>query len=170
MTLFTNSFTFSKHAVGVPTLPVYLILLPPTVNRVWFFLRLSLADITENSTVSYIISSILWYFSLSMKNNVFFLSTCPGMPWDSRPISFPDDFPHISRYSGLIRRWLHSIISPVSPSKTAPAISHNNFIGNFRDANCLGVAGVLVSSMDESMTSWVSVLRWDLVLFAGVSP
>ena len=101
---------------------------------------------------------------------MFVSSTLPGMPWAIRPISFLKDFPHTSLYRGLLRRWRYSIISLVSPSKTAPAISHNNFIGNFRDANCLGVAGVLVGSMHESMTSWVSVLHLDLVFFAGVLP
>ena len=95
-----------------------------------------------------------------MKNNVFVPSICPGMPWDSRPISFPDDFPHTSLYRGLIRRWQYSIISPVSPSNTAPAISYNNFIGNFWDAKFLGVAGVSISSIHGSMNSWVSVLFW----------
>ena len=92
------------------------------------------------------------------------------MPWDSRPISFPDDFPHTFLYRGLIHRWRYSSISSVSPSNAAPAISHNNFIGDFREANYLGVAGVTVSSMHEIMTSWVSVLRLDLVLFARVLP
>ena len=94
-----------------------------------------------------------------MKNNVFVPSTRPGMPCASRPISFPDYFPHTYRYRGLIRRWRYSIISLVSPFKTAPAISHNIFIGDFCDANCLGVAGVSVNYMHEIMTSWVSVLR-----------
>ena len=101
---------------------------------------------------------------------MFVTSTRPGMPWASRSISFQNNFTHTSWYRGLIQRCRYYIISPVSPSKTAPAISHNNFIGNFCNANCLGVAGVLVSYMHESMTSWVSVLRLALVFFAGVLP
>ena len=80
------------------------------------------------------------------------------MPWDSRTISFPGDFPHTSLYRGLIRRWQYSIIFLVSPSSTAVEISHNNFIGDFCNANSLWVAGVSVSSVHEIMTSWVSVL------------
>ena len=92
------------------------------------------------------------------------------MTWASWPISFPNDFPHTSLYRGLICRCRYSIIYPVSPFNNAPEISHNNFIGNFCETNCLGVAGVSVSSMHESITSWVSFLRLDLVFFAGVSP
>ena len=105
-----------------------------------------------------------------MKNNVFIPSTCPGMHWASQPISFPNNFTHTSLYRGLIHICRYSIISPVSPSNSAPAISHNNFIGNFRDANCIGVAGVSVSSINESITPWVSVLLLSLVFFSGVFP
>ena len=92
------------------------------------------------------------------------------MPWAGRPISFPNNVPHTSLYRGIIRRWGYSIIYPVMPSNTAPTISYNNFIGNFLEANWLGVAGVSVSSMHDIMTSWVSVLRLDLVFFARLSP
>ena len=92
------------------------------------------------------------------------------MLWSSRPISFPDDFPNMSLYRWLICRWRYSIISPVLTSNTAPAISDNNFIRNFRESNYLGVAGVSVSSMHESMTSWVSVLCLALVFFSGLLP
>ena len=54
-------------------------------------------------------------------------------------------------------------------SRTAPVISHRSFIGNFRDANCLGVASVDVMSMQESMTSCVRVRHCDLVFLAGAS-
>ena len=64
----------------------------------------------------------------------------------------------------------YSIIYPVSPSNTAPDISQNNFTGNFCKANCLGVAGLSVSSTHESITSWVSVLRLALVFSAVVLP
>ena len=105
-----------------------------------------------------------------MKNNVFVPYTCPVIPWSSQPISFPNNFPHTSLYHGLIRRWQYYIISPVYPYNTAPSISHNNLIWDFRYAKFLGVAGVYVSSMHESMTSWVSVLILALVFFAWVSP
>ena len=54
-------------------------------------------------------------------------------------------------------------------SRTAPAISHNNFIGNFLDAKFLGVAGVDVMSMQENITSCVKVLRDARVFQAGAS-
>ena len=105
-----------------------------------------------------------------MKNNVLVPSTRPGMPWASRPISFLNQFHHTSLYHGMIQIWQYSIISPISPSDTDPEISQNNLIGDFRDAKCIGVAGVFVSSMHWSMTSWVSVFRLDLVFFTGLSP
>ena len=54
-------------------------------------------------------------------------------------------------------------------SRTAPKISHRSFIGNFRDANCLGVAGLDAMSMQEYMTSCVRVRLCDRVFLAGAS-
>ena len=46
----------------------------------------------------------------------------PGMPWASRPISFPYECNHVARVLGLVMRCLHSNSSPPSPM-TAFAIS-----------------------------------------------
>lgn len=94
-----------------------------------------------------------------MKKKLVLPSTLPGMPWAKRPISLPTYLTHSSRYSGIMRRSRYASLSPVSPSNTAPATSHNNFIGNFKGANCLGMVGVSVIYMhnSNSMTSCVSV-------------
>ena len=54
-------------------------------------------------------------------------------------------------------------------SRTSPAFLHRSFIGNFCDANCLGVASVDVMSMQEYMTSCVKVRLFDFVFLAGAS-
>ena len=55
------------------------------------------------------------------------------------------------------------------PSRTAPAISHNNFIGDFIYAKFLGVAGVEVISIQENITSCFKFRRDARMLRAVVS-
>ena len=105
-----------------------------------------------------------------MKNKVVLPSTLPGMPWAKGPIFLPNYLPHSSRYHRIMRRWRYSSLSPVSPSYTAPTITHDNFVGNFRDANCLGVVEMSVIYMHDSTTYCVSVrlsARPTLVFIAG---
>ena len=68
-----------------------------------------------------------------------------------------------------MQRWRYSNNYPVFPSRTAPAISHNNFIGGFLDAKFLGVVIVDVMYIQENITSCIKVLRDARVFQAGVS-
>ena len=68
-----------------------------------------------------------------------------------------------------MHRWRYSNNYPVFPSRTAPTISHNNFIGDFLDAKFLGVVIVDVVYIQENINSCVKVLRDACVFQAGVS-
>ena len=143
--------------------------LPPTVNLVLFFSVLP--SLMSHTIRTYVAPPLLFLgvsFS-SIKNIVIVPSTRLGMTCASLPISLPKDLPQTCLYWGLILRCLYLRSSPVDPSRTAPAILYRSFIGNFRDANCLGVASVDVMSMQESMTSCVRVRHCDLVFLAGAS-
>ena len=131
MTLLRRSLTINRFAVGVPTSPGDFIRSPPTVSIVLLFS--SFPSCTSNHILLYVTSPLLFCGTLflSTNNSVFFPSTWPDIPCANIPISFLNDITHISWYFGIIRRWRYSSILPVFSSRIAPAISHNNFIGNF---------------------------------------
>ena len=59
---------------------------------------------------------------------------------------------------GFSFMWRYLSNSPVSPSMTTPAHSHNNFNGNLLEAGLIGVDSADVVSIQSSMTYCVNVL------------
>ena len=96
-------------------------------------------------------------------------STLPLRPCDSLPISFPMALPHMMQYLSRVMSFLYSNTSPLE-SITAPAISHNNFIGNRLAASICGVTVVLEILMADGSASCVAVRENPLerVFAAGV--
>ncbi len=102
MTLLKSILATSISAVGVATLPGYLILLPPTVNRI----RLGSAflGLTKHMNCPYVMS-FLWSAGISWSEMnlivlVGFLMR-PPMPFSSHPNLLAADRLHAFLYFGL---------------------------------------------------------------------
>ena len=144
-TLLSRSFTVSRSAVGVPQSMSELWLLPPKVSLVR--LVSSFCGRTLHTIWAYVTSFHRSGGTSSrfMKKIVFVPSTLPGIPWASRPISLPNEYPQSSLYFGRFIRCLYSSSSPVSASRTEPAKSVRNSSGY-----CLRDACRLVGALPDA--------------------
>jgi hypothetical protein len=78
-----------------------------------------------------------------MKNMVFVPVFQPGIPWASRPISFPYECVHVALVVWFAMRWRYSNSSPFSPM-TEFAISQNQVMGILRADIFWGVTVYIV--------------------------
>ena len=139
ITLLSSNFTVSKSAVGVPQSIGTDRLLPPKVSRVLLtssFCGRTLQTILAYAT-SFHLSAGISHLSMNLIVSVpVFL---PGMPWASRPTSFPNEYPQSVLNFGCLIKCRYSSNSPVSVSITDPAKSHIKERGYRLLAACCGL-------------------------------
>ena len=89
-------------------------------------------DVAYGKIVCNVRPLVGWDFTFVHEKIVFVPLFRPGIPCANLPISFPNEYSHSSFYFGRLMRCRYSRSSPVSPSRTKPAKSVRNFIGNRR--------------------------------------